>query len=195
MRLRNYLTAAALIAATVGIWSLMRDGPARSKVAAKTSTAAVPAADRVLGDPALVFQKAFWKRPTSDDRILHAERREWTEDGETSRWQWFIEVEASPALERHLITQNAFGLGRSAAPVIPGGAPAWFTANPQGAVVMTAAGGTMQLIFHPETRRLHACGAGGGFRKGAPEQAKCLPQPMASTSRIPSTPPPRPASR
>lgn len=195
MKPRNYLTAVVVVAATAGIWSLMRDGAAPSKVAAKTSTAAKPAADRVLDDPALVFQKAFWKRPASDDRILHAERREWTEEGETSRWQWFIEVEASPALERHLITENAFALGRSAAPVVPEGAPAWFSADPRGAMVMTAAGGTMQLIFHPETRRLQACGAGGGFRKGAPEQSRSLPQPMASTSRIPLTPPPRPERR
>lgn len=195
MRLRNHLTALAVVAATAGFWSLMHDGPARAEVAAKKSAAARPAADRVLNDPALVFQKAFWKRPTAEDRILHAERREWTEDGETSRWQWFIDVEASSALERHLITDNAFALGRSAAPVIPDGAPAWFGANPRGAVVMMAAGGTMQLIFHPETRRLQACGTGGGFRKGAPEPAGKLPQSMASTSRIPLTPPPRPESR
>jgi len=36
-------------------------------------------------DPTLVFQKAFWRRPDSHDKILHAERREWSEQGKGSK--------------------------------------------------------------------------------------------------------------
>ena len=61
-------------------------------------------------DPAIVFQKAFWKRPTSEDQILHAERREWQSQDGLSKWQWFITVKPGPALVAHLITDNAFML-------------------------------------------------------------------------------------
>jgi hypothetical protein len=40
---------------------------------------------KTLTDPTLVFQKAFWRRPESDDKILHAERREWFEKGRRAR--------------------------------------------------------------------------------------------------------------
>ena len=49
-----------------------------------------------------VFQKAFWKRPTDDDRILHAERREWSGEDGISRWQWFIAVQPSRQLTAYL---------------------------------------------------------------------------------------------
>ncbi|MFT5191293.1 MAG: hypothetical protein ACI9DF_006049 [Verrucomicrobiales bacterium] len=47
-----------------------------------------------------VFQRAFWKRPTSEDKILHAERREWTGDDGQLQWHWFLVVELSPELGR-----------------------------------------------------------------------------------------------
>lgn len=40
-----------------------------------------------LSDPVAVFQRAFWKRPAADDKILHAERREWSGADGVQKWQ------------------------------------------------------------------------------------------------------------
>jgi hypothetical protein len=46
-----------------------------------------------------IFQKAFWRRPTPADKMLHAERREWTNKTDGVRqWQWFLAVEPGPGL-------------------------------------------------------------------------------------------------
>jgi hypothetical protein len=46
----------------------------------------------VKTDDADIFRRAFWRRPDPGDRILHAERREWTRDVSQgiSQWQWFL---------------------------------------------------------------------------------------------------------
>jgi hypothetical protein len=36
-----------------------------------------------------VFKRAFWRRPSAEDRILKAERHEWHDAEGVSRWQWF----------------------------------------------------------------------------------------------------------
>src|SRR5690606_29163792 len=46
-------------------------------------------------DHAEVFRRAFWRQPTSTDRILQAERRVNPED---DSWQWFIQLHPSPEL-------------------------------------------------------------------------------------------------
>ena len=45
-----------------------------------------------------VFKRAFWRRPSAEDRILQAERHEWHDAEGVSRWQWFLIVDPSPAL-------------------------------------------------------------------------------------------------
>ena len=39
-----------------------------------------------------VFKRAFWRRPSAEDRILQAERHEWHDAEGVSRWQWFLIV-------------------------------------------------------------------------------------------------------
>jgi len=141
-------------------------------------------------DPAAVFQKAFWKRPTSEDSILHAERREWQDKDGLSKWQWFIAVKPSPALVDHLIINNAFMLAASRS----GGrqhaeAPEWFsTEAPQ---TFTNPSGTFRILWDKENNLLHATDSGSGFRPGAPEPARAVTT-IQPAGRLSTTPPPRP---
>lgn len=149
---------------------------------------------KVTTDAAEVFQKGFWKRPTAADHILHAERREWQDKGGVNRWQWFIVVEPSPELVRHLITDNAFSLTASSQPIATesSNAPAWFPKRDAADQVLVNPGRTFVIHWNPAANRLTATDAGGGFRAGAPEVSK-PPQPLAATEgRLPRTPPPNP---
>jgi hypothetical protein len=144
-----------------------------------------------IQDKAAIFQKAFWKRPSTEDHILHAERREWSDHNGLSKWQWFISLKPSPAIVDYLITQNAFSL--TAAPRSGGRqhaeAPEWFPAEaPQ---TFTNSTGTFTLLWDPKANLLHATDRGSGFRPGAPEPARAITatQPQG---RLPLTPPPRP---
>jgi hypothetical protein len=137
-----------------------------------------------------VFQKAFWKRPTPEDQILHAERREWQDKDGLSKWQWFIAVKPSPALVDHLITDNAFMLtasrsgGRQHAEV-----PEWFpTEAPQ---VLTNPSGSFRILWDKKANLLHATDSGSGFGPGAPEPARVVTVTQPE-GRLPTTPPPRP---
>jgi hypothetical protein len=125
-----------------------------------------------LSDPVAVFQRAFWKRPAADDKILHAERREW------QKWQWFLVVEPSPALVKHLREDNAFSLVPAATAPAVRDAPAWFTFQPAEVEVRQAAHGNLRMFFGKTKRLLYATDAGDGFLPGAPEPAK--PAPRAS---------------
>lgn len=50
----------------------------------------------IITDPATVYTKAFWRRPQTDDHLVHAERREWLDTkGNLVRWQWFLVIEPS----------------------------------------------------------------------------------------------------
>jgi hypothetical protein len=178
---------AAAIAIIAGLaWTLLpREQP---KVQSAKTTAAPLPYERIT-DPTLVFQKAFWKRPGEQDRILQAERREWRENGEITHWQWFIELEPSPAIVSYLKEQNAFGLARTKTANIPKGAPKWFSNKTEGTQILQAPGGTMQLIFLPENQKLYATGSGKGFTKGTPELAANNPRSPQPASRIPTTSP------
>ena len=57
-----------------------------------------------------VFRRAFWRTPAAEDRILHAERREWADDEGVARWDWFLEVEPSAELRNWLQQDNPFAL-------------------------------------------------------------------------------------
>jgi hypothetical protein len=141
-------------------------------------------------DPALVFQKAFWKRPTSEDQILHAERREWQDKGGLSKWQWFIAVKPGPALVDHLITDNAFMLVKAAKP-LPADLPEWFQPPAETVTSYTNPGGTFHILWDKEKNLLHATDSGSGFRPGAPEPARAITEAQPE-GRLPTTPPPKP---
>ncbi len=187
------LIALAAVAAALGWWLAPPENRSdRSMTASRTD---LP--DATITDPAVVFQKAFWKRPSAEDRILHAERREWADENGLSKWQWFISVKPSPALVAHLITQNAFALTAA-----PGGsgpqhaeAPEWFPNSAAGAEVFTSATGTFTILWDKPRNLLHATDRGSGFRPGAPAPAPA-PTPALTVAppqgRLPTTPPPRP---
>ncbi|MDB4391553.1 hypothetical protein N9Z52_02010 [Akkermansiaceae bacterium] len=113
-----------------------------------------------------IFKKALWRRPSPEDKILHAERHEWSDDEGVSRWQWFLVIDASPDLITYLRDDNAFGL-------IPGRvepiteAPAWFSFNPADVSVFKAPGSGMRLMFSKTDNTLYAKASGLGFAKGA----------------------------
>jgi hypothetical protein len=108
---------------------------------------------RTNDDPQDVFQRVFWRRPTAEDRILHAERREWVskKDG-VRRWQWFLAVKPGTALKQWLLEDNAFGLDKvaSAAPFTGlAHLPSWFPTQSELAKceIRQAASSKMTLMF------------------------------------------------
>lgn len=179
-----------MVLVTAGVvWQLLP-----GEKAAKTQVevvAAGPTPDVKNVDPVAVFQRAFWRRPAEADRILNAERREWKEEGEISRWQWFLEVEPSPALVSYLREENAFRLSDKKPAKIPRDAPEWFLRDPAGAHVMVARQGGMQLFFMPGNAKLYAMDGGGGFQAGEPEKDPALPASAPASGRLPLSPPPQ----
>lgn len=116
-----------------------------------------------------VFSRAFWKRPATDDKILHAERREWTEsaaDG-PAHWQWFLDVEASPELLAWLKDKNPFSL-RPADIVTTKAPPVWWPKDLSGWEIRS--GGEdkrFTILFSRNSRRLCATDSGTGFTPAA----------------------------
>lgn len=147
-----------------------------------------------IKEPAEVFQKAFWKRPTADDTILHAERREWKTNTGVSKWQWYISVRPSPVLVEYLIQGNAFMLVKMDEPELPAleAKPEWFPESMDGYQVLANASRSYRLLWDPKANLLHATDSGGGFQPGAPEPARELPISSGMPGRLPLTPPPDP---
>jgi hypothetical protein len=150
----------------------------------------------VSSDAEAIFKKAMWRRPGPDDKILHAERHEWSDGEGVNRWQWFLIVEASPDLITYLREDNAFGL-------VPGSvepireAPAWFSFQPDEVAVLKSPMGGMRLMFAKKASTIYATSSGAGFTKGAPEPvtdfiAPASTRPPAS-GRLPLTMPPNPS--
>lgn len=123
-------------------------------------------------DPTLVFQKAFWRRPDSNDKILHAERREWSEQGKDVReWQWFLAVQPSPGLSEWLQT-NPFSLSPSNEPIKYNEAapkPDWFPSDFSGFEILKAPQGRLVMIFSAEKNLLFAMDSGAGFAPPTPK--------------------------
>ena len=92
-----------------------------------------------------VFRRAFWRDPSPEDRIPHAERREWISDNDNvRRWQWFLAVERGSVLTTRLRTGNPFNLARIAT-VLPAtalGTPSWFPVVPLSQVSKFSSGPT-----------------------------------------------------
>ena len=137
-----------------------------------------------------VFKRALWRRPAPDDKILHAERREWTKDSANgvARWQWFLAVEPGPALKAWLREQNPFSVrpvGNADAPEIED-PPAWFPSDNSSCIVHTGGNaGSLVFLWSRKGNTLYATGSGTGFQPGAPEPVTKAPAPR---------PPPPPAA-
>jgi len=147
--------------------------------------------DRVVMDPALVFQRAFWRSPTTEDEILHAERYEWHDAEGVTKWSWFIELKPSPELIKYLRDDNAFGLTRTSSVTWTDEKPAWFKFESTKAVVMKSMQTNLQLVFMTAENTLYATDSGFGTRRGAPEPTKPTPA-VPVPGRLPTTPPPSP---
>ena len=145
-----------------------------------------------LTDADEVFKSAMWRRPSPEDNILHAERREWRDANGVSRWQWFLEVHPSAELVKHLREDNAFGLVPGKQEPRPDHAPEWYDPKAGDFDTMTSAMTGMSLMFNKNRNLLYATAAGGGFRPGAPEPLAPPPQPQVATGRFPLNPPPNP---
>ena len=120
-------------------------------------------------DAAAVFRRAFWRRPGAGDRVLHGERRDWSDaSAAVQKWAWFVAVAPSPELRRWLLEENPFDLVRAA----PDGAavpleqpPSWFPA-PGALAAMTQyrnRGGRLVVFLDDKTGRIFATDAGAGF--------------------------------
>jgi hypothetical protein len=164
--------------------------------AASNTAAAVDPPTSIENEPVQIFQRAFWVRPTPADNILHAQRREWKDADGVQKWQWFLVVEASPALLKRLRDDNAFGLMPAATASPPTDAPEWFVFNKDEVSVLQAQQGKLQLIFSNDKHTLYATDCGHGFRAGAPESNKPAPpaRQAPAPGRLPSTHPPLPDS-
>lgn len=188
------LIASVAAVAFLGWWLASPETRSDRSYETYSPHASQPPPTSTLNDATEVFQKAFWKRPTADDRILHAQRREWADAQGLKKWQWFIEVEPSADLVRHLITDNAFSLAqtRSGWRKPAADLPAWFAQPSEGQQVLANQSGSFTLIYDKEANRLLATDSGGGFRPGAPERPSPAPAPSVAAGRLPLTSPPNP---
>lgn len=146
--------------------------------------------------PEEVFKRALWRRPAPDDKILHAERREWTKvsaDG-VARWQWFLAVDPGETLKKWLREQNPFSVqpvGNAEAPEIKD-APPWFPAD-NSAYIVHIGGSAANLMFlwSRKGNTLYATASGTGFQPGSPEPAPpAAATPSAPAGRLPQSSPP-----
>ena len=197
--MKKLLLIIAVIAAALLLWLGWRWLDARRKPSVdKPSIVAwkVDPPTSIQNDPVKIFQRAFWASPTSEDKILRAERREWSGPDGVEKWQWFLVVEPSPALLKRLRDDNAFGLipAHSAIDIV--NAPNWFQFKREEVSVLKSPQAKLQLIFSKDNRTLYATDSGLGFRPGAPEQIPKTPPSSSapSSGRLPITPPSRPKS-
>lgn len=157
----------------------------------KTSTDALVAP--LSEEDVEIFQKAFWKRPNANDKILHAERREWSDGEGIMQWQWFLVVAPSSELVLHLRVKNAFGLVASSARMDLSDVPDWFSFDRSQVDLLQAPRGNLRLAFSKTENLLFATDMGGGFRESvtlpAPESVSKVSQ--VQTGRLPLTSPPR----
>lgn len=150
------------------------------------------AAPTIFIDPAEVFQKAFWRRPSAEDLILGAERKEWSNEEGVSRWYWNLTVKPSEALVNYLITNNAFMLVRSNSPVESCDLPEAIANYSEGFETYSDASRKFVLLWNKQENLLHATDSGTGFLPGAPEPAAAPPVARHPEGRLPTTPPPSP---
>ena len=194
--MRRRVVIVVTLLAVLLLWLVWcwQDGRRKSPVGQPSvAVSKVDPPQKVDHDPVKVFERAFWASPTSEDKILHAERREWSDAQGVRKWQWFLVVEPSAALLKRLRDDNAFGLAPASSAADIADAPKWFAFDANESVVMKSPHSGMQLIFSKDGKVLQATDSGFGFRPGAPEPAKQAPPSSApAPGRLPSTPPPTP---
>lgn len=141
--------------------------------------------------PELVFRRAFWRRPTPEDRILHADRREWSDTQGVTRWQAFLAVEPGPALRDWLAT-NPFSLATVPAlsSEIPN-PPEWFPKNFDGFTIQQSPIGNMVILTAASGSTVYFTDHGKGFARPSEAPTPAEPAPVPA-NRLPNTPPPIP---
>ncbi|MBS0632450.1 MAG: hypothetical protein JSS11_11080 [Verrucomicrobia bacterium] len=116
-----------------------------------------------------IFRRAFWRQPAAADRIVLADRREWSDQHEdVQRWQWFLQVEPGPELLKTLRDPATFGLLPTRNPrPLPRQVvvPAWFPTAAQvaGCEILQASGGGLTVYYRAADNVLFATDAGRGF--------------------------------
>ena len=194
--MKRLIVIVAVLAALLFLWLGWRWLDGRRKPPVDQPSVAVSKIDpptKVENDPVKIFQRAFWASPTSEDNILHAERREWSNAEGVRKWQWFLVVEPSAPLLKRLRDDNVFGLAPAGSAADIADAPKWFAFDSNESVVMKSPHSEMQLIFSMDGKVLHATDSGLGFRPGAPEPVKQTPPSSApAPGRLPTTLPPTP---
>jgi len=123
-----------------------------------------------------IFRRAFWRRPTTRDRILHAERRETRSSADApgstlsdvERWQWFLAVHPSPELLAALRDPGTFGLAPVTAPrpwPDDPPPPRWFPAADAlaGFEMLQATDAGLTVLYRTEGNLLYATDSGKGF--------------------------------
>ena len=194
MKFFRYLLIPALIVAIALIawrWNDFRGNPDPGPVSPVAWKGPPPSLK--ITDPAAVFQRAFHRAPGPGDEIVNAERHEWKDAEGLTKWQWFIEVKASPDLVKYLREDNAFGLIPVATAPLPDERPAWYGYDPGSVKVLKSPRGKMHLIFSSTNNTLHATDSGAGFQRGTRDPAQNGPT-VASPApgRLPTTSPPIP---
>lgn len=164
------LIVSAAVVAALGWWQASsEDGKHEKKVTTETHASHT---SHVSHSPAEVFQKAFWQHPSANDKILHAERQEWSEKGEIKRWRWFITVQPSPELLKRLRADNVFRLQPVKTSPLIADAPEWFIQeNGQNEILQTP-DHSMTVFFDRVTGLLQATDSGTGFNPGAERASK-----------------------
>lgn len=189
------LLSACLLALGGWQWRSVEKPPETTRTSAAEVQKLHPGNLAVQTDGVALFKKVLWRSPQPEDRILHAERREWTEDTAqgVSRWQWFLCVEAGPDLLNYLKRDNAFG-AHPASKIALKSPPAWFPTNLGDFDIFTT--GSLHFLFSHQGGRVYAADSGRGF---APAQtsiapANTAPSTLPPTGRLPTKLPPAPKS-
>ena len=74
---------------------------------------------------------------------------------------------------------------------LAGDSPEWFSFKPAEVELLKSPLGNLRLFFGKKNAVLYATDTGAGFRAGAPEAPKPVPQ-TANTGRLPRNSPPNP---
>ena len=118
---------------------------------------------------AVVFQRAFWRRPEKGDRIIAAERRDWLDEtSAVQKWQWFVTVDPSPGFRRWLLDDNPFEVTAVVAGTPPPAlenTPPWFPARSELAAYLQyrTRGSRLAIFLDPKSGQLFAADSGAGF--------------------------------
>lgn len=161
MKPRYFIFALSLLGVSA-VFLLRKEPPLPPPPQATTTSTADGMSLTTETDPALVFQKAFWRRPTGDDQILHAERREWSTADGLQKWQWFIAVSPGPQLLEYLKT-NPFSLSVTPSAGKIENPPVWFAKSAADFQIQQNSLGRFILMLSADGKSLYATDSGSGF--------------------------------